>query len=382
MRCPKCSGWVTPDLQTCPSCKASIGDEKPVGSVAERHRHEIDRNWETWKNEMPGPDFESVAGAPSFSSPVSPVAAPNVAASGPPVEVEPWGILNFLLLHAGWSPFRSLKVRGDTRGKTLRVRSVPEMVQAATFPLGSLAGPGEPEPPVLTPSYEKFFALDEAIRAQLDVEVVDGDKVLFSQSFPVTAQNPNEWINGEGVEAALAGVVTPNAKDVVEAVAALSGDWVGYQARDPRRIRQEAARIYTGIAQMGLSYIGIPPSFEGSGQKVLFPDEVLAARRGCCIDLATLTAAMLERAGHNPVIVLVEGHAYTGVWTSDIRAKQPVLHDAAVVAECVEKGDLLVWNSTTYFGSEDARGFETAEKAGVSHLGKFRYLLDLSLIHI
>ena len=89
------------------------------------------------------------------------------------------------------------------------------------------------------------------------------------------------------------------------------------------------ARVYEGIRAMGLSYIGVPPSFEGTGQKVLFPDEVLASCRGCCIDIATLTAAMLERAGLNPLIVLVQGHAYSGAWTSDIRARQPVLGPAS-----------------------------------------------------
>lgn len=386
MRCAKCSGFVTPDLSTCPACGAPVGEPKGAGSPGDRQRQEIRREWDSWRKGTYGSPTAVpgavVAGSSPGPSPASLLRGDSDSSAVLPIDAKPLGFLNFLLLHAGISPFLEIAVdpalvRGKP-GASLRVRSAPAVIEPSSTPLTRAGGKDVFEPPSSVPRYEAFRALDEAVRAQLDLEVTDGAAVLASRSFQVTAQNPNEWINGFGVEAALAGVITPNAQAVVDALAALSGDWHAYQAGDPKRVRQEAARIYEGIARKDLNYIGVPPSFEGTGQKVLFPDELLTSRRGCCIDIATLTAAMLERVGLNPVLLMVEGHAFAGVWLSEIQARQPILRDAEVVAGAVRDGALLVWNSTSYFKGEDERGFETAEQDGLRYLSKFRYLLDVA----
>jgi len=141
---------------------------------------------------------------------------------------------------------------------------------------------------------------------------------------------------------------------------------------------REVSEVYESIRRLGLSYIGIPPSFEKTGQKVLFPDEVIASKRGCCIDIAVLTASLLERVGYNPLIIVITGHAYSGVWTSDIRAKTPVIRDPAVIRQAVEDGDLLVWNSTTYFDREGDDSIGAAVDLGVQMLDQLHYAIDIA----
>ena len=191
-------------------------------------------------------------------------------------------------------------------------------------------------------------------------------------------QGERLWPAVQQVEASLACIVTPNAPAVVEMASQLSGDFAAYQSGDPRRVVREVEEVYEGIRRLCLSYIGVPPSFEGTGQKVLFPDEVIAAKRGCCIDIAVLTASLLERIGYNPLIVVVAGHAYSGVWTSDIRSKTPVIRDVDVIRQAVDDGDLVVWNSTTYFDRDGDDGIGSAVEIGIQMLDEFEYAIDIA----
>ena len=71
-----------------------------------------------------------------------------------------------------------------------------------------------------------------------------------------------------------------------------------------------ANAIYDAMSARQVRYINPPPSFEGTGQKIRLPHEVLVDRWGTCLDLATTYAAALEQAGLNPVLVLCDGHAF------------------------------------------------------------------------
>lgn len=391
MRCPRCSSLVTPDLVTCPACGAKLGEQAAGtaqgGSLLDRYRTQIEHDQASWRSQTfgsaaasgtPGPDLGKPGGDLRLDIP----SLERTAASEVTLEVDALEFVNFLLLHAGFSPFRVLKVGSSSAdglaGARLCVGLSPELAQKVSVPLADLGKGGELEPPVLSPDYERFLALDEAVRGQLDVEVLYEDTPLASRTLPVTVQTPNEWINMPGVEAALAGVVTPNAPAVSDLVGDLHGDFVAYQDGNRERIVREIAEVYEGIRRLGLQYVGVPPSFEGTGQKVLYPDEVIGGKRGCCIDIATLTAAILERVGYNPLLVMVSGHAYSGVWTGEIRAKRPIIREADVVKQAVAEGDLLVWNSTTYFDRQGDDSIGAAIEIGTRMLEELQYVLDIA----
>lgn len=418
MRCPKCNTWVTPDLVICPNekCRASLGAEaRPTGgSVFHRTSIDIENDFRQRKASVLAPDpggreLSSLAdasadalarnqmgwhrsqldgaGRPPETREAKTAPGPEpllerATASEVLLEAEPLGVLNLLLLHAGISPLRRLAVSSSSvdglQGCRLRLSASPAVFAPSVIDLPRSGGGGEVDPPGATPDFASFFALDEAVRGQLELAVLYENAPLAERTFPVTVQNPNEWIARQGAEASLAGVVTPNAPAIVKFVSELSGDFVAYQAGSSGRVIEEAGIVYEGIRRLGLSYIGVPPSFEGTGQKVLFPDEVIATGRGCCIDIATLTAAVLERLGLNPVIVAVAGHAYAGVWTTEMRAKQPVLRDRQSVVDQVEEGNLLVWNSTTYFDRQGDDSFASAVEIGRRYLEKLAFIIDIA----
>lgn len=65
-----------------------------------------------------------------------------------------------------------------------------------------------------------------------------------------------------------------------------------------------------------LEYIAPPPSFIDQSQRIRTPSDVLAERRGTCIDLSLLLAACLEHIELRPVLFLLSGHAFPGYFSS------------------------------------------------------------------
>jgi len=412
MRCSNCNAWVTPDLAVCPECGAALADSRAAGGRGgggrmERHEREIAHDQEAWRREReqksrdwfgedagktrpnePPPDLAGRRGLGAGLDDARPMPEiQRAVAEEIHLRAEALGVLNPLLLHAGFSPFTGLSVGTDSAdglgGLRLRISASPPVLQPLTLPLGDLGRGGELEPPAAAPDMGAFSALDEAVRGQLELAVLYEDTVVAGESLPVTVQTVNEWIALEGVEAALACAVTPNAEAVVELAAAVGGDLLAYQAEDPGRIVEELTRIYDAVGRLDLAYIGVPPSFEKTGQKILFPDEVVEQRRGCCIDIAVLTASLLERAGYNPLIVLIPGHAFCGVWTQEIEAKSPVVRDGRAIREAAAAGEdgagpLLVWNSTTYFDRDGDRSFQAAREAGKALLERVEYIIDVA----
>src|SRR5690606_34640718 len=110
---------------------------------------------------------------------------------------------------------------------------------------------------------------------------------------------------------------------VLRGASDLLGEWTGnpslsgYQSKDPARVYTTTAAIYAALQAADITYINPPASFEDNGQRVRLPDAILETRWATCLDIALLTAACLEQAGLHSLLILVKGHAFTGVWLSE-----------------------------------------------------------------
>ena len=100
------------------------------------------------------------------------------------------------------------------------------------------------------------------------------------------------------------------------------------------------------MAKSGVTYVNPPASFEKSGQKVRSPSRVLEARMGTCLDLAVLAAAALEQCGLRPIVVLVRGHAFVGVWLIEAMFADLSIDDAARLRTRVELGEICIFDPT------------------------------------
>lgn len=140
--------------------------------------------------------------------------------------------------------------------------------------------------------------------------------------------------------------VTPNTPVIDEILAEArhytsDGAIKGYQRSN---VREEVKAIYTVLAELGIGYRSATNTFLSrrglSGQKVYFPEETVRLTAGNCVDGSVLLASALEKAGFQPVLVFVPGHAFVGV------------RSAPTTSECV-------FVETTCIGSAS---FEQAEQ--------------------
>jgi hypothetical protein len=71
------------------------------------------------------------------------------------------------------------------------------------------------------------------------------------------------------------------------------------------------------ISEFNLAYINPPPTFTDRSQRLRTPSDIVAGKRGTCIDLTLLLAACLEYIDIYPVLFLLKDHAFPGYVRSE-----------------------------------------------------------------
>jgi len=122
------------------------------------------------------------------------------------------------------------------------------------------------------------------------------------------------WINKDKEE--IKGLVR-KAADHIREVGGKSDAMVGMQG-DREEMKRQMEAIFLAMAKdYQIRYIMAPFSYDNNtAQKVKPPEEVIRTKSGLCIELSLLMAAALENIGLNPVVVITEDHAWTGIETS------------------------------------------------------------------
>jgi len=185
--------------------------------------------------------------------------------------------------------------------------------------------------------YERLSRLKEAdTTTQIVVTVARQGTPISRESYPITVLAFNEWRRDPDLpllEAfrALAAFVMPNSSAIEQVLTGAAqillertkdDSLPGYQA-GPRRVHHIGAAVFDSCRDIcKIGYIDPPPSFEvtegkGEGQKVFLPHDVVRHRRGTCLDLALLLAACYERTGLHPVVFVIPGHAFVGIWVDE-----------------------------------------------------------------
>jgi hypothetical protein len=227
----------------------------------------------------------------------------------------------------------------------------------------------------------------EAEKAMLRVDLEINNQVRFSDSSPIEVLAYNEWFYHRSMAHNLAAFVQPN-DAAIEQIVALTAARLkkegkdsmlsGYQVGGPEKVLEMTKAVYEVLQQdLNIDYINPPASFEqpevyedgtfSMSQKVFFPEYILKYGRGTCLDLALLYAACLERIGLNPVVFMIRGHAFLGVWLEQECFKYPALFDYDSVRAVIGSGHLVPINSTT-FTLEPKKTFEECVADGIGHI--------------
>ncbi len=248
--------------------------------------------------------------------------------------------------HCGSDPFTSLHVEitlGDlARPLSLKIsRLEPGNTWTVEAPNLILAG-------------GRLRSLSERERAHLTVRCLDGERELTQVEHPIDVLAGNEWDRTRLPEL-LAAFVTPNhpfissllqqARRILERETGDAG-FRGYAGRSREPVYAAAQAVYEGLAELDLTYVPAPVSFETSGQKIRLVDDLERHRLGNCLDVSLAVAAALELAGLHPVLVLLRGHVVPGVWLINEWLPITVSDDRLIAEKLVKCGDLLLFEAT------------------------------------
>ncbi|HEX7861422.1 MAG TPA: DUF4011 domain-containing protein [Verrucomicrobiae bacterium] len=288
---------------------------------------------------------------------------------------------------------RELVVRnGNLPRKELRVslRTEPAFAEPVELHIQSLDAEGEFKVGPLDLKLSRSFLeeLTEPVTGFLHVEVLEGDHVIGQKSESITLLPMNEWCGLASLPEILAAFVLPDdpcVKAVLSRASKILGEntrrpeFNGYEDKSRKRAWEQVAAIYKAIAQSGIRYMSPPADFENSGQKVRFPSDVVEDKFGTCLDLALLFSACCERAGLHPLILIHQGHTYTGCWLEDRTLEEPAIDDLQRIRKMVEL-EVLSVIETSRLASDSASSMQDGENDAKPHLTTalpFRLALDV-----
>ncbi len=211
-----------------------------------------------------------------------------------------------------------------------------------------------------------LLGLAEAMRGTVTVRARAGNAegaVLAERCLGVELLARTEWGGGAAMPELLAAFVMPNdpavsrllksASDVLRRAGRPDG-LDGYTGGSRERVWELASAMWSAVTALRLSYALPPPSFELQGQKVRPPGTVVEAGLATCLDTALLFASMLEGAGLYPVMILTQGHAFTGVWLQPQEFATLQVADAATLRKRIALKELVVFETTTVTGATPA----------------------------
>lgn len=307
-------------------------------------------------------------------------------------------VINFASTHAGIPIIRRLELRNRTTEArtelTLRVTLTCDALDATAASFERRIQRLEAEDAVafdaipLRLDAGLLARLDEAIGGAIDVRIEEAETEVARWTHPIRLLAHNEFFHHLPMAELVAAHIQPNHPAVVPVLQAAgehlrrtSGDssLQGYQA-GPDRARLIAAGIYEALREFKVGYVNPPASFEGTGQKIRTPAQVIDDRLGTCLDLACTYAACLEQAGLNPVLCIIKGHAYAGVFLDeDIGFRDPTMRSINTALNVLDAGKLITVETVAYTSGSDL-DFDEAVAAGRTHWKdseRFRAVVDV-----
>ncbi|MCF0236402.1 MAG: DUF4011 domain-containing protein, partial [Bacteroidaceae bacterium] len=242
---------------------------------------------------------------------------------------------------------------------------------------------------VLKVDLMQVASMTEALSSHFELTVKIGEEVVLQQSLPLRLLPFDYWLGTRIMPELLASFVTPNHPSIAKIgrrAANFLEQWTGqssltaYQMRDPQQVRYQVAAIYEALRAEGINYVVSPPTFEVEGQRVRLSDRVLAEKQSNCLESTLLMAACLEAYGLHPILCLIEGHAFVGVWLVEDCADQMVSDDVSYLRKSLADGvSEMLFVEATCFTSATPVPFDDAVRQGYQRLleGDFELWIDV-----
>ncbi len=230
---------------------------------------------------------------------------------------------------ADYWPLAVLSVANTATKPVLQIITAEVRGWSAELRLTAVIGPHEVrtfnlDPELLAKAYDN----GEMRSATLVVEVQDpATGRTFAQQRPVFLHSASDLYWGRKFANAqlLARWVTPHDDRVLQLVSRAErlvpgGHMRGYNLvpgiRLEDQVRAQAMAVFQALRRSGIGYVSSIYTFgnyPGETQRIRLPRETLELSNANCIDVSVAFASAVENLGMKPVIVIVPGHAFTGV---------------------------------------------------------------------
>ncbi len=274
----------------------------------------------------------------------------------------------------------------------LRIRTDSEMLEPF-FEKIDLISAGEERTiknPKISVNGDYLAALTERLTCNLHISVTKGENELALNSDEIVILAFDQWPGLRYYPDLLAAYVTPNHPAIpglMNATSKYLEKWTqdpsleGYQGKDPQRIVKMANAAYAAIQELNITYASLPPSFEDMGQRVRMITDIMDNRLGNCMDITLLYVALLEAMQLNPMMIMIDGHIFSGVWLIDDTFPEPYTDDPTQLEKRMTIGidELIVVESTAMCAGKNIEFDEAIAiaKEHVSNYKTFDFAIDL-----
>ena len=278
------------------------------------------------------------------------------------IELEFLQKINYSLINSGKRIIESVVIDNQSeeefRDLVCSISFVPSFIKPLNFGI-TYIGKNQKikEDKIITPiNFEYFYSLNESYKASIVVSLKKGEEVICEKTFETEVLTFDEWDgNSCGVQH-LASFVLPNDKVVKDTIRI--GDeylgkltnnslqFCGYQSGKKEDVLNQISSLFYALKSLNISYCVPKASFEKDGQKIRLPLEILNTKLSTCLDTSLFFAACLEEIGLNPLLVLIDGHAYLGVWLNNFVYPNVVIEDRAYIVNQVAAQNLILLETT------------------------------------
>lgn len=284
--------------------------------------------------------------------------------------------VNYALVHNHIPIFQSLEVKNEDTEHlsdirlTLRGKYISQQ-RSPVYPTIEAGSTVRIDDLNLRPQADLLLDLSERIVTSFTIDVHAGEELIHSQEFPLELMAFDQWLGTTILPQCLASFVVPNqpavgalvvkASQLLKTMSETGSAFVGYQDGDPATVEKQVAAIFAALHAEGLIYRPVPASYEAIGQRIVLADQVLEAKLGNCIELTLLMASALEAVGIHSVLILVEGHAFLGVWLTESCYYHSICEDVAFLEKMCADGinEMLVLECTEL--TKESASFERAQ---------------------
>ena len=307
-------------------------------------------------------------------------------------------VINYALLHNGLRIVRSITICNDSEEDIadveLQITSEPAFCLPYSGHIDMLsAGRSVTLNDVKVIPDGNFLAgITEKMSGFLSVSLVSGEKTICSVQTEITALAFDQWHGTSVYPELLCAFVTPNhpvISQITARAAELLGKWTGdpsldaYQSNDANRVLKQAAAVYGALQEQNIVYCVPPASFESVGQRIRLCDAVTEQKLGTCMDLTLLYASALEAIGLHPLLILMKGHIFAGVWLEEMSFPETVQDDASLITKRLADGvnEIAVVECTALAAKEETVPFDDAQKAAgkqLADISSVLFFIDVS----